>query len=1233
MKQRFLLGMMLLIAGVARLQADWPMLGANPKRTSWVADEVEGTPSVEWFRVIDPYVDPKTQVIAATVSGAPAAPRRLFVSTSRGLYCFNADDGSDLWVYGTELPLGHSPTYSNGVLYVGGLDRRVHAVDALTGRPKEGWSFPEAGAGFETNPIVANGRVYIGSRDGRFYCLDANTGHLIWTYPRLDAPPLEPILFSPAMSDNGLIYFASNNSRAYAIRASSGELVWESAKLPGAGFHSYWPVVYTDRATGKDYVVFSGSKKSAFGSLGGYDIADPEHYFKENYAIFAKGALPLAQTNSGDWVAGTRVLDAGAISGYLRDNPWRRHCFVLAADTGAEFTFEAGSYAPMNWAGATHGGNKYPPVVGYDNVLYTHRGLLAGGNMGTHGFLSGWRFGTRYVSQISSDHGPADEPISYTAGGRFLYWSEGFNSSGHQATYGAIEIARPMGNNARLYYDIVPPETKYTAINLEGTFGKNGIYSYFDGRTCMSQVPYNNRLYLIAGNSLFALSTGGNARQGPLASKPTFSSPAPSILPAELKRRLEEQVQKMISAGHLRPGYLDSGEWTAATTGMYWPNVSGHNLGQYFSNPFDTILALIQALPHLSASLQQATRAYIRDEFNCVGYWAGHKAYEVADTGWKNGASREVFDDTPPMTALFSRATDNPNLSFASVPRTYVYRVADQFNVGSYPQNAFYGAWKYAQLEMTSSEARAMFDAMKGKLQNPPALSNSDLLKHVYLLNYYLMGYLGYMELEKLAGYTKSIAQSALYSKYTELINLRVTKFNKDTPFTPEDGTWQDLNVARNFMYLTPELAAALRTEKLAEVQSAVVEYNEVAPYWFVSKYDRSNMEAVWAPLYSSDALFHAKALILKEPYEELAKYVDVPAFYRGDLFYIRNLTAALNAASSVSQSSCPSSLSPRYLTVPQAGGAWTIAVTSASTCVWLAASNVSWVEVTSGFAGVGNGNVQFTVQANTGTAARSGTIAVGGQTLIVQQNGTGAVGTRPVVAAAVNNAHLQSGFASATWITLYGSNLAPTSRAWRLSDFVGNKLPTQLDAVSVNVNGKPAFISYISPTQINALAPDDAALGSVLVEVIAPNGLSVPVAADKNAYAPGWFMFDPDGRKYIAAVHPDGAYLGRAGLYPALDFRPAKPGDIVVLFGTGFGPVDPPTPTSDLVSRPGQLTSQVTVRIGGLMAEVQWAGLVSPGLYQLNVVVPDVPDGDQEVIAEIAGFVTQAGACITIHG
>jgi hypothetical protein len=892
-----LAGVTLLLAGSAAARADWPMLGANPKRSSWVPDEVLGTPSVEWFRVIDPYVDPKIQVIAATVPGAPSAPRRLFVSTARGLYCFNADDGSDLWVYGTALPLGQAPTYANGVLYVGGFDRRVHAVDAVTGQLKAGWSFFEAGAGFEPNPIVADDRVYLGSRDGRFYCLDASTGRLIWAYPSLDRPPLEPIVYSAAMGDLGLVYFASNDSRAYAVYASNGALAWRTATLPGAGFHTYWPVVYTDRATGKEYVVFSGSKKSCFGALGGYAISDPEHYFKENYEIFSKGDLPWAGQVSGDWVSGTRVLDATPISAHLKDNPWRRHLFVLAAETGEEFSFDGGLYAPANWAGATHGGNKYPPVIGFDNVLYTFRSLRAGGNMGAVGFLSGWKFGTTKVSQISDDLGAADEPMSYTAGGRLLYWSEGFNSGLHQAPYGSVDISAPAGGNATAYYNISPPTAKYTAINLAGTFGKNGIYSYFNGLTCLSQIPFNNRLYLITANTLVALSVRGGARQGPLARKPQATLPPPLLAPEELRLRLSDQVRKMIAAGHLRPGYLDSGEWTAAASGMYWPNVSGSRLGQYFSNPFDTITALILALPHLPDSLKPAARAYIKDEFNCAGYWPGHKAYEVADIGWKNGAAREIFADTPPMTTLFSRAADDPNLSFASVPRTYEYQVADQFDVGRYPQHAFYGAWKYAQSLMSPAEARVMFDAMKPKLHYPPTLRQADLIRHVYLLNYYLTGYLGYMKLEEYAGYTADIRQSAIYPAYSELLALRLASFEKDTPFTHQDGTWQDLNVARNFMYLTPELATALRGVRLAEVRAAVAEYEESAPFWFVTKYDRSNMEAVWAPLHTYASLFQAKALILQEPYEELAKYIDVPAFSRGDLFYIRNLVLALEAA------------------------------------------------------------------------------------------------------------------------------------------------------------------------------------------------------------------------------------------------------------------------------------------------------------------------------------------------
>ena len=54
----------------------------------------------------------------------------------------------------------------------------------------------------------------------------------------------------------------------------------------------------------------------------------------------------------------------------------------------------------------------------------------------------------------------------------------------------------------------------------------------------------------------------------------------------------------------------------------------------------------------------------------------------------------------------------------------------------------------------------------------------------------------------------------------------------------------------------------------------------------------------------------------------------------------------------------------------------------------------------------------------------------------------------------------------------------------WQASDIVNGALPTLLQGVSVTVNGLPAYVDYISPTQINALAPDDATLGPVPVQV-----------------------------------------------------------------------------------------------------------------------------------------------------
>jgi len=94
---------------------------------------------------------------------------------------------------------------------------------------------------------------------------------------------------------------------------------------------------------------------------------------------------------------------------------------------------------------------------------------------------------------------------------------------------------------------------------------------------------------------------------------------------------------------------------------------------------------------------------------------------------------------------------------------------------------------------------------------------------------------------------------------------------------------------------------------------------------------------------------------------------------------------------------------------------------------------------------------------------------------------------------------------------------------------------------------------------------------------------------------------------------------------------RPAKPGDTIVLFGTGFGPTNPAVPADQLFQGAAPLAdpSLLSVQIGGVTAAMQFAGLVGPGLYQINVVVPDVPDGDQAVSASIGGSATQSNACI----
>ena len=120
---------------------------------------------------------------------------------------------------------------------------------------------------------------------------------------------------------------------------------------------------------------------------------------------------------------------------------------------------------------------------------------------------------------------------------------------------------------------------------------------------------------------------------------------------------------------------------------------------------------------------------------------------------------------------------------------------------------------------------------------------------------------------------------------------------------------------------------------------------------------------------------------------------------------------------------------------------------------------------------------------------------------------------------------------------------------------------------------------------------------------------------------------------RYIAATHVDGSLLGPASMsVPGYTFSPANPNETIILYANGFG-----LPSATLIdgaaTQFGTLPALPAIQVGGATATVTFAGVVSPGLFQFNVVVPaNAARGDNAVTAVYGGFTTPADARITVQ-
>jgi len=222
-------------------------------------------------------------------------------------------------------------------------------------------------------------------------------------------------------------------------------------------------------------------------------------------------------------------------------------------------------------------------------------------------------------------------------------------------------------------------------------------------------------------------------------------------------------------------------------------------------------------------------------------------------------------------------------------------------------------------------------------------------------------------------------------------------------------------------------------------------------------------------------------------------------------------------------------------------------------------------------------------------------------------------------------------GVAGGSWITIVGTNLSPVMDTWA-NAIVNGDLPTVLDGVSVSVGGQAAYVDYISPTQINIVAPD-VGTGNVAVTVKTPNGTSPAVMAVAQTVQPAFFQWG----SYTVATHQDYSLAVKNGTLSGLMTVPAAPGDVIILWGTGFGPTNPAAPSGMEV--PGGTTyntaSKVTVTVGNAPATVYGAAL-APGfaaLYQVAIQIPTtLADGDYPIVATVSGTQSPASTLITVQ-
>lgn len=882
-------------AGGVRADRCWPTLHRDYQRSGYTDEVIQGPHRRKWFRSFH------EEMIGARVE-AIVAEGLCFVGTYAGnLYALNVDDGKTVWRFPAGGPIGHSPCWHRGRVYVC-TDEGFHTGSIICLSAADGkqiWRYA-AGAGIFNSPACDGRRVYVGDRAGVFHAVDAETGKKAWTF-KTGYMILKPASFSP---DAERIVVGSEDMHVRCL-SPEGKLLWKSPKLAGLSLRDAAPTIWADK------VVVRTNPAAPFHQalyvnrqlLGDVQRKIPLDDSQDRVIVNTPNMYFLCHTPQREKAEYEGVLR------YLRRHPHARTWFTFNLADGKEPWITSVMYtgglhnppSPPTFNPATMelytimptalsvycsgvsqvgiGIGRIDPETGYlTNVAHAYQdrqpGYFAGmpmitdetsalGLMGsflvlTHqGAIGGVDLGTRQIRQIAG--------IRDTYGGIF-------GPGAHGSWEGSRKLAG-QGYVQNTVNEWHGPDRSPAAIAGGRMFWVVGgqvvciagpEVPETDSGGSQAPRPFRwAKMPRIDGGNvtgrLGSLDASVNRPGFDAAAVKKYTADPPDVRPpdgplaAEIRHRLDAAVTELI----------DGRPWALLVVELGIAHEERH-----FWRSSETMQAVAMALPHLSPEVRQRAVAYLD------GLYASGLPLRRPVIGGE-GRRREYYNLSP---ALIERGVTRP-------PR-YMAGIAEVYAVWAYAHYA--GRW-----DKVLARPAAILDGFRDSFSRPPQFDPDGRDGNaVEDLNRRIAGVIGYVRIADKArrpGDVKMalnrLAELAAGRVHFELADPRLLAKRSHHATFPR------------YQQLVPEIGRLLADHAGGQLAANLADLDRELPVWYQAWGERLiGGENYVNPPGLARGTFLAMAYAGGAKPRQLARYLDQP-WCRADLYYIEKLTAVLRAA------------------------------------------------------------------------------------------------------------------------------------------------------------------------------------------------------------------------------------------------------------------------------------------------------------------------------------------------